>query len=57
MSEQRNSNAAECAMCGGTGGWPGVNGWVVCKPCDGTGQTTAPVGPTHDEALNHQKVH
>jgi DnaJ-class molecular chaperone len=27
----------ECPMCGGTGGWPGIDGWVVCKPCNGTG--------------------
>jgi hypothetical protein len=25
------------AMCGGTGCWPGLNGYVDCKPCLGTG--------------------
>ena len=29
---------AECVMCGGSGGWPGVAGWVTCKPCNGAGQ-------------------
>lgn len=28
---------AECEMCAGTGGWPSVNGLVICKPCNGTG--------------------
>lgn len=29
----------ECALCGGSGGWPDLNGsWVTCKPCYGTGQ-------------------
>lgn len=31
----------ECPMCGGTGGWPGVNGWVLCRPCNGAGFTQA----------------
>lgn len=33
------SDATECPMCGGTGGWPGIDGWVTCKPCNGTGST------------------
>jgi len=28
---------SECAMCGGTGGWPGIQGFALCKPCDGSG--------------------
>lgn len=31
----------ECPMCGGEGGWPGVAGWVMCKPCKGTGKQGA----------------
>ena len=27
----------ECSMCGGTGAWPGQYGFVLCKPCSGTG--------------------
>ena len=27
----------ECSMCGGTGAWPGQHGFVLCKPCSGTG--------------------
>ena len=26
-----------CPMCGGTGGWPGLDAHVVCEPCGGTG--------------------
>lgn len=33
------TDGQEYPMCGGTGGWPGVTGWVVCKPCNGTGAT------------------
>lgn len=32
---------AECVMCGGKGGWPGVTGHVHCKPCNGTGKAQA----------------
>lgn len=34
MSEKPN----ECPMCGGTGGWPGLGEWVLCKPCNGSGK-------------------
>lgn len=37
-----------CTMCGGTGGWPGPNGKVECKPCGGAGlaeDSLAPKGP------------
>lgn len=36
-----------CAMCTGTGGWPGLGGgsglgaWVPCKACNETGQQPA----------------
>lgn len=33
------SSIEECPMCGGTGGWQGVNGWVTCQPCHGKGRT------------------
>jgi DnaJ-class molecular chaperone len=36
---QQDTETIECPMCGGTGGWPGVSGWVVCRPCNGTGVT------------------
>lgn len=29
----------ECSMCGGTGGWPGLTGHVLCKPCNGSGSS------------------
>lgn len=29
----------ECAMCGGTGGWPGATGFVYCNPCHGSGSS------------------
>ena len=32
----------ECAMCGGTGGWPGVSGFVTCMPCSGMGASVPP---------------
>lgn len=31
----------ECAMCGGTGGWPGYRQFVSCRPCQGTGTAAA----------------
>jgi len=27
----------ECPICGGTGQWPGLQGFVACKPCGGAG--------------------
>ena len=38
---QAQAIQAECVMCGGTGGWPGVTGHVHCKPCNGTGKAQA----------------
>lgn len=29
----------ERAMCGRTGGWPGINGFVTCRPCKRTGSS------------------
>lgn len=34
-------NELECAMCGGTGGWPGHRHFVPCRPCQGTGTAAA----------------
>lgn len=31
----------ECAMCGGTGGWPGLHKFVECRPCKGGGIASA----------------
>lgn len=31
----------ECAMCGGTGGWPRLGEWEMCKPCNGSGNNPA----------------
>lgn len=28
----------ECPMCGGEGGWPGIEGYVQCKTCGGSGR-------------------
>lgn len=36
--ERAAQSSAECPMCGGTGGWPGVGGHVICRPCNGTGK-------------------
>jgi hypothetical protein len=30
----------DCEMCGGTGGWPGIGGWVECLPCQGMESST-----------------
>jgi hypothetical protein len=38
MSQQPKPNTTECPMCGGSGGWPGIEGWVACKPCNGSGR-------------------
>lgn len=35
-----------CALCGGTGGWPGLQELVVCKPCGGSG-SAIDVGERH----------
>lgn len=32
-------SSVECPMCGGTGGWPGFQGHVTCRPCNGTGRS------------------
>lgn len=39
QAEVLTEKGTECAMCGGTGGWPGVSEFVVCKPCGGTGSS------------------
>ncbi|MES2877504.1 MAG: hypothetical protein V4713_03710 [Pseudomonadota bacterium] len=36
--ERAAQSSAECPLCGGSGGWPGVSGHVICRPCDGTGK-------------------
>ncbi|PJC99804.1 hypothetical protein GQ37_005725 [Janthinobacterium sp. BJB1] len=36
-ASQLSSEGAECPVCGGTGGWPGLQKFVVCKPCGGLG--------------------
>lgn len=30
----------ECAMCGGTGGWPALGKLKICVPCGGTGESS-----------------
>ena len=37
----------ECAMCGGTGGWPGIDRFVTCRPCNGTG-SSLPISNSHN---------
>lgn len=32
-----SAHGQECAVCGGTGGWPGLFQFVVCRPCVGSG--------------------
>ena len=39
--DQSTDEAEECPLCGGSGGWPGPQGRVVCKPCRGTGKRLA----------------
>lgn len=39
QAESLVKSGTECPLCGGTGGWPGVAGFVACKPCDSTGST------------------
>lgn len=41
VAVRAQASQAECVMCGGTGGWPGVTGLVHCKPCNGTGKAKA----------------
>lgn len=36
-AEQLRSDGRECAVCGGTGGWPGLHQFVLCRPCRGSG--------------------
>jgi DnaJ-class molecular chaperone len=31
------AEARECAVCGGTGAWPSYRGFVICRPCNGSG--------------------
>lgn len=44
LAEKLVELGIECSMCGGTGGWPGHSGFVLCKPCNGAGTPT----PTSD---------
>lgn len=39
QAESLAEAGTECALRGGTGGWPGLAGFVACKPCNGTGST------------------
>lgn len=32
------SKGIACVMCGGTGGWPGLHGFVHCRLCCGDGK-------------------
>ena len=43
QAESLAEAGTECALCGGTGGWPGLAAFVACKPCNGTG-STVPMG-------------
>jgi DnaJ-class molecular chaperone len=31
------SQGEDCHMCGGTGAWPAISHFIVCRPCGGTG--------------------
>jgi DnaJ-class molecular chaperone len=37
QADKLRDAGTECAMCDGTGGWPGTIAWVPCMPCNGTG--------------------
>lgn len=37
-AETLNAQGKACAMCGGTGGWPGLGKFVLCMPCGGRGE-------------------
>ncbi len=39
QADKLSQLGTECAMCGGTGGWPGPREWVPCVPCNGTGSS------------------
>jgi len=36
-AEVLQGEGRECAVCGGTGGWPGLGKFVGCRPCLGSG--------------------
>lgn len=38
-AEYLSAQGMACAICGGTGGWPGLGRFVVCIPCNRTGVT------------------
>lgn len=40
-AHQLSAESKECAMCGGTGGWPGLQKFVDCIPCGGSGVACA----------------
>jgi hypothetical protein len=42
QAKKLSEEGLECPMCGGTGGWPGLVAFVLCKPCNGSGVDATP---------------
>lgn len=40
LAELLRAEGLECAVCGGTGGWPGLGQFVACRPCLGSGMAS-----------------
>lgn len=40
-SAELTAQGLECVMCGGTGGWPGIQNFVKCNVCRGSGAKEA----------------